>query len=120
MLLHLCTTADWTTATARGVIDPFPDVGFVHLSTPEQVHRPAQRLFAGRDDVLLLVVDPARLGDPVRYEPGVPGDPDAMRFPHLYGPLPTAAVVRTVPWPEPRGAADLPDLQAGTIADSSR
>jgi uncharacterized protein (DUF952 family) len=46
----------------------------------------------------------------VRFEPGVPGDPASMRFPHLYGPLPVTAVVRTVRWPEPRGAGDLPDL----------
>ena len=59
---------------------------------------------------LLLFVDPARLSDPVRFEPGVPGDPASMRFPHLYGPLPVTAVVGTVPWPEPRGAGDLPAL----------
>ena len=110
MLLHLCTVEDWDTAAARGGVDPLPEVGFVHLSTPDQVHLPAQRLFAGRDDVLLLVVDEDGLTDPVRYEPGVPGDPESMRFPHLYGRLPAAAVVRAVPWPEPRTATDLPAL----------
>jgi uncharacterized protein (DUF952 family)/ribosomal protein S18 acetylase RimI-like enzyme len=98
VLLHLCTVEDWTTAERHGGVDPLPEVGFVHLSTPEQVHLPAERLFAGRDDVLLLVVDPARLTDPVRFEPGVPGDPASMRFPHLYGPLPVTAVVAVHPW----------------------
>ena len=64
MLLHLCTVEDWATATARGGVDPVPGVGFVHLSTPDQVHLPAQRLFAGRDDVLLLVVDEHPAGRP--------------------------------------------------------
>ncbi|MEI4272732.1 GNAT family N-acetyltransferase [Klenkia sp. LSe6-5] len=98
MLLHLCPAGDWVRALRRGRIDPLPEVGFVHLSAPDQVHLPAGRLFAGRDDVLLLVVDPARLTDPVRLEPGVPGDPESMRFPHLYGPLPATAVVAVQPW----------------------
>ncbi|MCO7222375.1 DUF952 domain-containing protein [Klenkia sp. PcliD-1-E] len=110
MLLHLITAPEWAAASDRGRVDPLPDVGFVHLSAPEQVHLPAQRLFDERDDVVLLVVDEHRLTDPVRLEPGVPGDPASMRFPHLYGALPVEAVVRVVPWPRPRGARDLPDL----------
>ena len=43
-------------------------------------------------------VDPARLADEVRWEPGVPTDPASMRFPHLYGPLPVAAVTSVVPY----------------------
>lgn len=57
-----------------------------------QVHLPANRLYAGRRDMVVLRVDPRLLGDPVRWEPGVATDPDSMTFPHLYGPLPTAAV----------------------------
>ncbi len=69
------------------------EAGFVHLSSPEQVHLPANRLYAGRTDLMLLHLDAARLRAPVCWEPGVPGDPDAMVFPHLYGPLPVAAVI---------------------------
>ena len=89
VLLHLTTPAEWRAALTAGAVVPpsLAEVGFVHLSTPEQVHLPAQRLFPGRRDVVLLVVDPARLTDPVRFEPGVPGDPTGMRFPHLFGPL---------------------------------
>lgn len=109
ILLHLTTPAPWRAALAVGEVRPpsLVDAGFVHLSTPEQVHLPAERLFPDRRDVVLLVVDPARLAAPVRYEPGVPGDPASMRFPHLYGPLPTAAVVAVVPW-RPPGLAELP------------
>ena len=99
-LLHLTTPAEWRAALTAGAVTPpsLREVGFVHLSAPAQVHLPAERLFPGRRDVVLLVVDPARLTDPVRWEPGVPGDPASMRFPHLYGPLPTAAVVAVLPW----------------------
>ncbi|WP_138734891.1 DUF952 domain-containing protein [Modestobacter excelsi] len=99
-LLHLTTSAGWRAALDTGAVTPpsLTEMGFVHLSTPAQVHLPAQRLFPGRRDVVVLVVDPARLSAPVRFEPGAPGDPAGMRFPHLYGPLPTAAVVAVVPW----------------------
>ncbi len=89
--MHLCGTADWAAALADGAIDP--GGAFVHLSTPEQVHLPANRLFRGRTDLVLLHVDPALLDSAVRWEPGVPADPEAMRFPHLYGPLPVRAVI---------------------------
>jgi uncharacterized protein (DUF952 family)/GNAT superfamily N-acetyltransferase len=100
VLLHLTTPAEWRAALAAGALVPpsLAEAGFVHLSTPDQVHLPAGRLFPGRRDVVLLVVDPARLTAPVRAEPGVPGDPASMRFPHLYGPLPASAVVAVVPW----------------------
>lgn len=93
-LLHLCTAEEWDAATAAGERRPpsLDGQGFVHLSAPEQVHLPANRLYAGRRDMVVLRVDPQLLGDPVRWEPGVATDPDSMTFPHLYGPLPTAAV----------------------------
>ncbi|WP_280400592.1 DUF952 domain-containing protein [Nocardia carnea] len=105
-LVHLCTPDEWATAQRDGVHRPASLVteGFVHLSAPQQVHLPANRLFAGRSDMVLLRLDPARLDAPVRWEPGVPGDDPAMRFPHLYGPLPVAAVVGVEPYrPGPDG-----------------
>jgi GNAT superfamily N-acetyltransferase len=47
---------------------------------------------------VLLVVAPARLTYPVRLDPGVPGVRGSRGFPHLYGPLPTSAVVAVVPY----------------------
>lgn len=103
-LVHLCGTADWSAARERGEIRPQAPDEFLHLSTPEQVHLPANRLFRGRDDLVLLHIDAALLDSPVRWEPGVPTDPQAMLFPHLYGPLPVRAVVRVAPYrPSPDG-----------------
>ena len=109
----MCTTTEWEDAKRGGEHRPpsLAEHGFIHLSAPEQVHLPANRLFAGRRDVVLLHVDPSRLGAPVRWEPGVPSDPESMTFPHLFGPLPIAAVTSVTPY--------LPDAD-GTFAASSQ
>ena len=103
VLLHLLEPALWRTALDAGTLRPpsLADVGFVHLSTPDLVHVPAEALFPGRRDLALLVIDPARLSDPVRFEAGVPPHPDGFLFPHLYGPLPTSAVIAVVPYRPP-------------------
>jgi uncharacterized protein (DUF952 family) len=112
-LVHLCSAADWSAARTDGLVRPesLERSGFVHLSTTGQVHLPANRLFCGRDDLVLLYVDPARLHSPLRWEPGVPTDPQSMLFPHLYGPLPVEAVVGVASYrPGPDGAfPPLPD-----------
>jgi uncharacterized protein (DUF952 family) len=107
MLLHICADDDWRLAQDSGEHRPesLDDGGFIHLSTPEQVHLPANRLYAGRTDLLLLHVDPDRLTAPIRWEPGMPTDPDSMLFPHLYGPLPVSAVTSVTSYqPEPDGS----------------
>ena len=99
-LLHLCSARDWRAAQTSGEHRPesLDAHGFVHLSTPEQVHLPANRLYAGCTDLVLLHIDAARLTSPIRWEPGVATDPDSMVFPHLYGPLPAAAVTSVTPY----------------------
>ena len=109
LLVHLCSHDDWAAAAAAGELRPpsLLEVGFVHLSAPEQVHLPANRLYAGRRDLVLLICDPALLDAPVRWEAGVPTDPESMLFPHLFGPLPVRAVRRTqsyLPGPDGRFA----------------
>jgi uncharacterized protein (DUF952 family) len=91
-LVHLCGAQEWSAARERGRIEPESPGLFVHLSTPDQVHLPANRLYRGRADLLLLHIDPDELDAEVRWEPGVETDPESMLFPHLYGPLPLRAV----------------------------
>jgi uncharacterized protein (DUF952 family) len=100
VLVHLCSNDQWRWALVRGEHRPesLDMSGFVHLSTPDQVHLPANRLYAGRTDLVLLRIDPARLTSPVRWEPGVATDPNAMVFPHLYGALPVDAVINVTPY----------------------
>jgi uncharacterized protein (DUF952 family)/GNAT superfamily N-acetyltransferase len=84
MLLRITSPAEWS----RGRIDD-EGGGFVHLSGPEQVLTPANQLYAGRRDLQLLVLDPARLGA-IRVEAG---------FPHLYDSLTADAVLDVVSFP---------------------
>ncbi|UGT56658.1 DUF952 domain-containing protein [Nocardia asteroides] len=110
-LVHLCSSQEWEHARAAGERRPpsLTESGFVHLSTPAQVHLPANRLYAGRTDMVVLWLDPARLAGEVRWEPGVPTDPASMLFPHLYGPLPVDAVLAAEPYPPgPDGAFTTP------------
>ncbi len=111
VVLHLIDEASWAAVLTEVRPPSLAAQGFVHLSTPAQVHLPAQRLFAGRHDLVLLQVDLGLLTAEVRWEPGVPDDPGAMLFPHLYGPLPVAAVTGTSPYrPGPDGRFAPPDL----------
>lgn len=108
VLAHLCGAQEWSRARSRGGIRPEPCASgkdtFIHLSTLEQVHLPANRLYRGRTDLVLLYIDPAALDSPVRWEPGVATDPELMLFPHLYGPLPASAVIQVTAYrPRPDG-----------------
>jgi len=110
-LLHLVSPGDWRGDLREGAVIPpsLHEEGFIHLSTPEQVALPASRLFHGRQDVALLVFDPDRLRVRIEWEPGVPGDPESMRFPHAFGPLPTNAVLGVLPYrPRPDGGFEAP------------
>ena len=83
--------AEWRTAIAEGRYDGAPvDLadGYIHMSAEAQLAETARRHFAGRSDLLLLTVDLSRFGDDLAWEPSRGGD----LFPHLYAPLPVAAV----------------------------
>lgn len=108
-LVHLMSHADWQAVQrSRGAeyseLRPpsLSEVGFVHLSTPQQVHLPANRFYEDERDLVALIVDTALIDDEIRWEPGTSDDPADMRFPHLYGPLPLTAVVEETSYP--RGA----------------
>lgn len=82
---------EWRAAVAEGRYEgaavDLAD-GYIHMSTGAQTAETVRRHFAGRDDLLLLTVDLGRFGDELVWEPSRGGD----LFPHLYAPLPVAAV----------------------------
>jgi len=98
VILHICFAGDWTPGVVYRPAS-LDTVGFVHCSDPGTVHLPANRLFAGRRDLVLLRLDAARLRSPLRWEEGDPPDPSGIWFPHVYGPIDPEAVVSSHPFP---------------------
>ncbi|TDC40240.1 DUF952 domain-containing protein [Micromonospora sp. 15K316] len=105
MIYKLLPTTEWDDARAAGhLVGTAVDHqdGFIHLSGHDQVVETVRRHFAGATGLTLLTVDPARLGDRLRWESSRGGE----LFPHLYGPLPVAAVVEAQALPADVPAAD--------------
>ncbi|MFH9861339.1 DUF952 domain-containing protein [Streptomyces sp. NPDC017202] len=103
-ILHLTERSLWDEARAHGTYRmstrgrTLEQEGFVHCSTRAQLPAAAAFLYGSRegpDDLVVLVVDPARLDVPVTYEAPEAG---AEKFPHVYGPIPVDAVVEVQPW----------------------
>ncbi len=115
MILHICGRDEWP--PTGGVYRPesLASEGFVHCSDFGTAHLSANRFFAGRDDLVLLVIDPAQLDVPARWEPPADGaDPTGRPlFPHVYGPIPESAVTAVQSFqPDPKGLFTLPTVLA--------
>lgn len=111
MILHITTRADWETAQALGEYraDSLETEGFIHCSTPEQVLGPANSFYHGQTDLVLLIIDPARLSAELVYEDS---HQSGQAFPHIYGPLNFDAVTSAVPFPPlADGSFELPQLE---------
>ena len=113
-ILHLAVRADWEQARRDGSYtistrgQSLAGVGFIHASTAAQLPGVRSAFYADLPDADLVVLhlDVGALeaaGSPVRWEP-VAG----QLFPHVYGPLPVAAVIEITPVPNPGD----PPLQA--------
>ena len=114
VIVHMAARADWERAQAEGAyrVESLLTAGFIHFSTPAQVARVANAIYAGRADLVLLVVDPSRLTATLKYEPPTGNyTPGEELFPHLYGPLNLDAVVRVMPYlPDANGTFAPPSL----------
>jgi uncharacterized protein (DUF952 family) len=81
--------------------------GFVHFSAKDQLAETLHKHFAGAADLLLLYIRSEQIADNLRWEPSRGG----ALFPHLYAPLPVAAVHRVEPLRlDPNGTHILPQL----------
>jgi uncharacterized protein (DUF952 family) len=110
IIYHMCKAEEWAAAIAagsyRGSSQDLAD-GFIHFSTGAQIVESARRHRAGQEGLLLVVVDAARLGDRLKWEPSRGGD----LFPHLYGPLDPAESASAAALPlGPDGLHIFPEL----------
>jgi uncharacterized protein (DUF952 family) len=90
-ILHVATPSEWDAAQRTGEVAPasLATEGFVHCSTRAQLATTLARHFAGAGELVVLVLDADAIAADTRWEEGSPGE----RFPHVYAPIPVAAVV---------------------------
>lgn len=93
LIYHVCKTEEWEAARRAG---RYPGSsqdradGFIHFSNAAQVVESVAKHRAGQDGLVILEVEAPSLGAALRWEPSRGG----ALFPHLYGDLPLASVVR--------------------------
>jgi glutathione S-transferase len=101
-LYHAAMPEDWAAAYESGEYTmstrnrTLADEGFIHASTRAQVEGVANRFYLDVAELVLLTIDPAKIDADIKWEPPAPGVDEL--FPHIYGPLPIAAVVATAYW----------------------
>lgn len=110
MIYHMCPAEAWEAGVAAGEYSGTEHDrrdGFIHFSTAAQLPESARRHRAGQAGLVLVAVDPARLGERLRWEPSR----DGALFPHLYGPLHPLEAARIEPLPlRPDGSHLFPPL----------
>ena len=92
----ILTSDQWAQFQADGVFHGAPvDLadGYIHMSAVNQVQGTLDKHFGGQTPLVVAEVDLAVLGDTIKWEASRGG----ALFPHIYGPLPMAAVMGTTP-----------------------
>jgi uncharacterized protein (DUF952 family) len=107
VIFHIATRDAWDEAARAGSyrVDTLKTEGFIHCSEAHQVAEVANVRFRGREDLVLLWIDPARVREEIKYEEASDG---SGKFPHIYGPLNTDAVARVTKYLETQGVFQPP------------
>jgi len=107
MMFHITTQDAWDEAARAGSYraDTLETEGFIHCSSAEQVAEVANVRFRGREDLVLLWIEPERVRAEIKYEDASDG---SGTFPHIYGPLDIDAVARVTEYREQNGAFPSP------------
>ena len=96
VIYHVTTAADWQEAQQKGFYDhpSLKDEGFIHCSQEHQVAGVLERYFAGKTDLVKLVIDTDKLTSKYIFD-WSPSTHDT--FPHVYGRINLDAVIEVVP-----------------------
>ena len=103
IIYHLAFANEWDAAQTAGEYRmstrgmTLEEVGFIHGSFEEQVAVVAANFYADVEEALVvLVIDTDLVDAEVKVD-----DVGKEQFPHIYGPLPTRAVVEVRPFAQP-------------------
>ena len=91
-LFHITDQATWEAVKNAQAYegDSLSSEGFIHCCFREQIEGVLSNWFKGKDNLVLLEIDPQKVRSPIKYE-NLGGGDDT--FPHIYGPLNTDAVL---------------------------
>ncbi len=97
VIFHIALERDWNAANQDGAYRvstrdaALEEVGFIHASFEHQVAGVGSLFYRDvGEPLVVLTIDADRLEAPVVVEPA---DGGGEAFPHIYGPLPTSAVI---------------------------
>ena len=107
LIYKIFRAAEWAALRQNGTTTGAPiDVtdGYIHFSTATQAAETAAKHFAGQDDLFLIAVETAPLGDDLKWEVSRGG----AHFPHLYREMRIADVHWAQPLPLEGGVHQFP------------
>jgi uncharacterized protein (DUF952 family) len=95
IIYHITTRQDWDESMKKGFYESpaLKEEGFIHCSEEPQVKGVIERYFAGKTDLVKLVIDTEKLTSRFVYEWS---SSTQDTFPHVYGPINLDAVIEII------------------------
>jgi uncharacterized protein (DUF952 family) len=92
MILHVCTAEEWMNCSDSSLYQPasYVSEGFIHCCIDSQLPGVLDRYFGGKYNLYLLTIDEMKLKAEVILE----GSVNNEEFPHVYGAIEKAAIVK--------------------------
>ena len=99
MIYRIAEQTDWQNAQQTGAFASadLTREGFIHASEQAQIMRTANKYYRGKNDLVLLEINEQAPGMTVKRE-DLAGT--GIFFPHVYAPIPLAAIARAIDFPE--------------------